>query len=194
MIVANDATVKAGAFFPMTARRSSARSTSPWRTACRSSTSSTPPASSCRCRTRSSPTRTTSAASSATTRASPRRASRRSPPSWATASPAAPTCPVLCDNLLMTEGSGLYLAGPALVEAAIGQKDSAEELGGATMHAAISGTVDFQSPTTISASSGCARSSASSAIPHARPSTAPTTTPQGRAEILRRRSLRAHRS
>jgi acetyl-CoA carboxylase carboxyltransferase component len=29
--------------------------------------------------------------------------------------------PVLCDTLLMTEGSGLYLAGPALVKAAIGQ-------------------------------------------------------------------------
>ena len=29
--------------------------------------------------------------------------------------------PVLCDVLLMTEGSGLYLAGPALVKAAIGQ-------------------------------------------------------------------------
>ena len=29
--------------------------------------------------------------------------------------------PVLCDKLLMTEGSGLYLAGPALVKAAIGQ-------------------------------------------------------------------------
>src|SRR5439155_257245 len=27
--------------------------------------------------------------------------------------------PVLCDTLLMTEGSGLYLAGPALVKAAI---------------------------------------------------------------------------
>ena len=39
--------------------------------------------------------------------------------------------PVLCDKLLMTEGSGLYLAGPALVKAAIGQTVSHEELGGA---------------------------------------------------------------
>ncbi|MSQ90105.1 MAG: acyl-CoA carboxylase subunit beta [Phycisphaerales bacterium] len=51
--------------------------------------------------------------------------------------------PVLCDTLLMTEGSGLYLAGPALVKAAIGQEVSSEELGGATMHAQISGTIDF---------------------------------------------------
>ena len=39
--------------------------------------------------------------------------------------------PVMCDHILMTEGSGLFLAGPALVQAAIGQKASAEELGGA---------------------------------------------------------------
>ena len=54
--------------------------------------------------------------------------------------------PVMTDHVLMTEGSGLFLAGPALVEAAIGQKYTAEELGGATMHAEISGTVDFKEP------------------------------------------------
>ena len=54
--------------------------------------------------------------------------------------------PVLCDKLLMTEGSGLYLAGPALVKAAIGQVVDTEELGGAKMHAEISGTVDFYEP------------------------------------------------
>jgi acetyl-CoA carboxylase carboxyltransferase component len=51
--------------------------------------------------------------------------------------------PVLCDKILMTKGSGLYLAGPSLVKAAIGQTVEAEELGGAQMHAEISGTVDF---------------------------------------------------
>ena len=51
--------------------------------------------------------------------------------------------PVLCDKLLMTEGSGLYLAGPALVKSAIGQEVSHEELGGAAMHASISGTIDY---------------------------------------------------
>src|SRR5579875_2167744 len=54
--------------------------------------------------------------------------------------------PVMTDHVLMTEGSGLFLAGPALVQAAIGQKYSAEELGGATMHAEISGTVDYKEP------------------------------------------------
>src|SRR5437660_1434508 len=51
--------------------------------------------------------------------------------------------PVLCDKILMTKGSGLYLAGPSLVKAAIGQIVDAGELGGVQMHAEISGTVDF---------------------------------------------------
>jgi 3-methylcrotonyl-CoA carboxylase beta subunit len=55
--------------------------------------------------------------------------------------------PVLCDTLLMTEGSGLYLAGPALVKAAIGQVVDHEALGGARMHSAISGTIDYREPT-----------------------------------------------
>jgi len=54
--------------------------------------------------------------------------------------------PVLCDKIVMTEGSGLYLAGPALVKSAIGQDVPHEELGGAEMHAAVSGTIDFREP------------------------------------------------
>jgi acetyl-CoA carboxylase carboxyltransferase component len=54
--------------------------------------------------------------------------------------------PVLSDTLLMTEGSQLYLAGPALVKAAIGQVVEPEELGGARMHAEISGTADYREP------------------------------------------------
>ena len=55
--------------------------------------------------------------------------------------------PVLCDKILMTEGSGLYLAGPSLVKAAIGQIVEQEELGGAKMHSEVSGTVDFYEKT-----------------------------------------------
>jgi acetyl-CoA carboxylase carboxyltransferase component len=54
--------------------------------------------------------------------------------------------PVMCDTLVMTEGSGLYLAGPALVKAAIGQIVDSEDLGGASMHAEIAGTVDYKEP------------------------------------------------
>ncbi len=51
--------------------------------------------------------------------------------------------PVMCDTVLMTEGSGLFLAGPDLVAKAVGKKFTAEEIGGAKLHAEISGTVDF---------------------------------------------------
>ena len=51
--------------------------------------------------------------------------------------------PALCDTILMTEGSQMCLAGPALVKAAIGQTVDPEALGGATMHAKVSGTIDF---------------------------------------------------
>src|ERR1700677_528702 len=54
--------------------------------------------------------------------------------------------PVMTDTVLMTEGSGLFLAGPSLVQAAIGQKTDPEDLGGASMHSEISGTVDFKEP------------------------------------------------
>src|SRR5262249_24785002 len=54
--------------------------------------------------------------------------------------------PVLCDTLLMTEGSGLYLAGPALVTAPIGQEITSEDLGGAAVHAPLSVPVDSHEP------------------------------------------------
>jgi acetyl-CoA carboxylase carboxyltransferase component len=54
--------------------------------------------------------------------------------------------PVLCDKILMTDGSELDLAGPALVKAAIGQEVDREALGGAGMHARVSGTIDFREP------------------------------------------------
>ena len=52
--------------------------------------------------------------------------------------------PVMSDKILMTEGSGLYIAGPSLVKAAIGQEVETEELGGAQLHSQLSGTVDFR--------------------------------------------------
>lgn len=54
--------------------------------------------------------------------------------------------PVMCDTLIMTQGSGLYLAGPALVKAAIGQVIDSETLGGAAVHAELSGTADYHEP------------------------------------------------
>lgn len=90
--------------------------------------------------------------------------------------------PVLCDTLIMTEGSGLYLAGPALVKAAIGQEVTDEELGGATMHASISGTIDFKEKDDVAAVTRL-RSLMSKYQPTARPAgavpaTGPATGPE----------------
>ena len=52
--------------------------------------------------------------------------------------------PVMTDKTLMVDGAGLYLAGPQLVESAIGQKVSSEDLGGTKVHSEINGTIDFR--------------------------------------------------
>ncbi|MCF7803502.1 MAG: acyl-CoA carboxylase subunit beta [Candidatus Marinimicrobia bacterium] len=51
--------------------------------------------------------------------------------------------PVMCDKFIMVEGASMFLAGPALVKAAIGQDIDEDTLGGATTHNAISGTADY---------------------------------------------------
>jgi acetyl-CoA carboxylase carboxyltransferase component len=51
--------------------------------------------------------------------------------------------PVMCDKYIIIEGASMFLAGPALVKAAIGQKIDNETLGGAMTHSAISGTADY---------------------------------------------------
>ena len=51
--------------------------------------------------------------------------------------------PVMCDKYIIVEGASMFLAGPALVKAAIGQDIDHDTLGGATTHSAISGTTDF---------------------------------------------------
>jgi len=68
LIVANDATVKGGTYFPKQSASTSARRKSPGKTTSPASTSSIPAACSCRCRPRSSRIETTSAASSTTRR------------------------------------------------------------------------------------------------------------------------------
>ena len=65
------------------------------------------------------------------------RASRRSPSCSATPPPAAPTCPGMCDYVVMIEQrSKVFLGGPPLVKMATGEESDDESLGGAEMHAA----------------------------------------------------------
>jgi 3-methylcrotonyl-CoA carboxylase beta subunit len=52
--------------------------------------------------------------------------------------------PVMSDETLIIEGNGsIFLAGPYLVKAAIGEDIDAETLGGASTHAALSGIADY---------------------------------------------------
>src|SRR3984957_12773486 len=53
--------------------------------------------------------------------------------------------PIMSDETLMVEGSGsIFLAGPYLVKAAIGEDVDAETLGGADTHTEISGIADYK--------------------------------------------------
>ncbi|MAZ68903.1 MAG: methylcrotonoyl-CoA carboxylase [Candidatus Marinimicrobia bacterium] len=52
--------------------------------------------------------------------------------------------PVMCDKYVIVEGASMFLAGPALVKAAIGQEVDEETLGGANTHTAVSGTADYK--------------------------------------------------
>lgn len=55
--------------------------------------------------------------------------------------------PILSDEALIVEKTGsVFLAGPALVKAAIGEEVDIEELGGAAMHCEISGVTDYKMP------------------------------------------------
>ena len=53
--------------------------------------------------------------------------------------------PIMSDETLMVEGNGsIYLAGPYLVKAAIGEEVDNETLGGAVTHTEISGIADYK--------------------------------------------------
>ena len=59
--------------------------------------------------------------------------------------------PVMCDKYIIVEGASMFLAGPALVKAAIGQEIDQDTLGGATTHSTISGIADYHEKDDISA-------------------------------------------
>jgi acetyl-CoA carboxylase carboxyltransferase component len=53
--------------------------------------------------------------------------------------------PIMSDEAVIVEGTGsVFLAGPYLVKAAIGEDVEADELGGATTHSEISGVTDYK--------------------------------------------------
>lgn len=55
--------------------------------------------------------------------------------------------PIMSDEALIVDGTGsIFLAGPYLVKAAIGEEVDKETLGGATTHCEISGVTDYKMP------------------------------------------------
>ncbi|MCP4123435.1 MAG: acyl-CoA carboxylase subunit beta [Bacteroidetes bacterium] len=55
--------------------------------------------------------------------------------------------PIMSDEAIIVEGTGsIFLAGPYLVKAAIGENADQETLGGATTHCEISGVTDYKVP------------------------------------------------
>src|SRR6201990_1362440 len=52
--------------------------------------------------------------------------------------------PIMSDETLMVEGSSIFLAGPYLVKAAVGEEVDLETLGGAATHTEISGIADYK--------------------------------------------------
>ena len=51
--------------------------------------------------------------------------------------------PAICDFVFMTKASLMFITGPAVVEAVLGEKISASELGGAEIHSEKSGVAHF---------------------------------------------------
>ena len=78
------------------------------------------------------------------TRSSAAQAADRSRWCSATPPPAAPTCPGMSDYTVMVkEQAKVFLGGPPLVKMATGEESDDESLGGAEMHARISGLADY---------------------------------------------------
>jgi acetyl-CoA carboxylase carboxyltransferase component len=60
--------------------------------------------------------------------------------------------PAMSDECIIVKGTGtIYLGGPPLVKASTGEDVTEEELGGAVMHARVSGVVDYLAQDDISA-------------------------------------------
>ena len=142
LVVANDPSVKAGSWGARTVEKI-IRMTR-WRcvTSCRSSGSSTRLA-------RGSPTRSTcflavgARVGSSTTRSRCPARCPRSAAFSARARPAGPTYPSFCDIVIMVEANAsMYLGSPRMAEMVVGEKVTLEEMGGARMHATISGCGD----------------------------------------------------
>ncbi len=143
VIVANDATVKGGTYFPITVKKhlraqEIARAN---RLPCiylvDSGGAFLP------CRTRSSPTASISAASSSTRPTCPAAGIPQIAVVMGSCTAGGAYVPAMSDESIIVRKQGtIFLGGPPLVQAATGEIVSAEDLGGADVHARTSGVVD----------------------------------------------------
>ena len=143
VIVANDATVKGGTYYPITVKKHLRAQEIAQQNRCPASTWSTPAARSCRCRPTSSPTATTSAASSTTRPACRAAGIPQMAVVMGSCTAGGAYVPAMCDETVIVRGTGtIFLGGPPLVKAATGEEVTAEELGGGDVHARVSGVAD----------------------------------------------------
>ena len=145
MVIANDATVKGGTYFPMTVKKHlRAQEVARGEPAARASTSSTRAARSCRSRRRSFRTASTSDGSSTTRRACRRQRIPQVAVVMGSCTAGGAYVPAMSDEAVIVKGTGtIFLAGPPLVKAATGEDVTAEELGGGDVHTRISGVADY---------------------------------------------------
>ena len=92
--------------------------------------------------------------------------------------------PAMSDETVIVKGTGtIFIGGPPLVKAATGQDVTAEELGGADVHTRRSGVADYYATRTNTRSRSCARSCATCTVGRSRPGTSPS--PRSRPSIPR---------
>ena len=143
MIVANDPTIKGGAYYPMTVKKHLRAQEIARENRCPASISSIPAAPTCRIRPRSFPTASISAASSTIRRACRRRGIAQIAVVMGSCTAGGAYVPAMSDETIIVEKQGtIFLAGPPLVKAATGETVSAEELGGGDLHTRVSGVAD----------------------------------------------------
>jgi 3-methylcrotonyl-CoA carboxylase beta subunit len=143
VIVCNDSTIKGGTYYPMTVKKHLRAQEIAAKTGCPASISSTPAARTCRTRRKSFPTASISAASSTIRRGLSAAGIPQIAVVMGSCTAGGAYVPAMSDETIIVRGQGtIFLGGPPLVKAATGEVVSAEDLGGADVHARKSGVAD----------------------------------------------------
>jgi 3-methylcrotonyl-CoA carboxylase beta subunit len=122
MIVANDATIKGGTYYPMTVKKHLRAQEIARRTGCPASIWSIPAAPTCRTRTRCFPTASISAASSTIRRRCRRRGIAQIAVVMGSCTAGGAYVPAMSDESIIVRNQGtIFLGGPPLVKAATGE-------------------------------------------------------------------------